>query len=673
MALPSSSDLELHYTGDVEQNGRLLDQSSANRHGEYGLAARWIWFVSPRALHANGTTYVAYTGGDGGDDGPLNNVVASVDHATGHTETFVVDEGIGNDDHIHPALLRRDDGHLVAFWAGHNSGTLYWRRTSNPDDITAWEPTQGISMASVTYNQPFQFPDGTIRAHYRNRAGTGDGHWYYRDSTDGAQSLGGQTRIFEAPAGHYSIYPVSAQDSTGDIHWFVTDAEGFQDEPKIDVRYCRYDRSADEYVDSSGSTIKTTANLPLLFSDLELVYDSSASGNHYSWVWDATVDANDNPACVFATFPSVTDHRYKWATHDDSSWSVNEVAQAGGYIEMRGEERYYSPGISLVDGDPTRLYASIKTADGQSELREYTTSDGGSTWSSTVVEDDNSTHQWRPVAPLNASSEAPVVWIAGGYYRLTQSPTVLKGLPETTGPAIAGDSEYAGVIGQNAFSSAPFSSGFSVSCLLDTGAAGSEQTHVDLGNVIELSTNQSGTGGLELHVNGTLVTSWSGAADNTVYFVEGKWDGSTAELWVNGTQEATASWSTAPDFDGRDTVSVLLRDWRYNQDVVDNPSTAALRVYSTATTDTESQDLYAAAEGDFQRATLKVWDGSQWVEQNAIQAYDGTQFLPEKGKVYNGNQWLPFEAPAITNFGVTVPDGADTSAPNISNFSVTEL
>lgn len=677
MSLPPSDRLEAYYPATSTSDGVLTDDSGNNRDAIYGPNARWIWFVKPRAVYdANtDTTFIGYIGGDSGGSGPLDIVVGAYDHANSTWETAVLHDAFSEDDHNNPAFTILDDGNLAAFWSGHNSGTMYYAVTSTPGDISSFGSRQSISQDSVTYPQPYTLSDGTVRLHYRERAGTGDGHQYVRESTDGGNTWNAQTRFIEAPTGHYGIYIVTVQDSVGDIHYFATDAQGPTDDPKHDVRYVKYDVNAGDWVDSTGSVIVSDSDLPMQFSDLEVVYDSGATGNDYAWVWDCGIDSNDNPGVVFATFPSRDAHDYYWGYHDGSSWTTAKVTDGGGYIDMStdsdggGLEGYYSSGLAMDRRDPTTIYLSIGASQGattESTLKKYATSDGGSSWTSSIVS-EKPQHNIRPTCPADAHSDIPVTWNGGSYYWQHQSQTVLDGVPGILNPTPSNGPAYNISIGPNRWDPTRFDSGLSVSARLTIDDLSRSQTHIDLEDHVELTTNAKGSADIEFTI-GATTASYNGLTEGEPVFVEGKWDGSTMYLLVDGSQQSTASQSTAPSFSD-DSVSTALTNW----DFVKSASTATpreIRVYSTFPTDSESQSLYEASQSGFTSATLKTHDGSAFVERKSLQSYDGSTFAERRNLVYNGSEWLSFTAPSITSF--TASTTADTTAPTISNFTATK-
>lgn len=675
MTVPDSASLEADWPATSTSDGVLTDQSGNGRDAIYGPNARWIWFVKPRALYdsATDTTFIGYIGGDAANSGPLDIIVGAYDHAAESWETANLHNAFTEDDHNNPAFTLLDDGNLAAFWSGHNSGTMYYATTSTPGDISTFSSRQTLSQQSVTYPQPYTLSDGTVRLHYRERAGTGDGHQYVRESSDGTATWGSQTRFIEAPNGHYGIYIVTVQDSAGDIHYFATDAEGPTDSPKHDVRYVKYDVSASDWVTADGGLIATDSQLPLQFTDLELVYDSSQAENDYAWAWDCGIDANDNPGVVFATFPSRDAHDYHWAYHDGASWTATKVTDGGGYIDMStdtdggGLEGYYSCGLGMAREDPTTLYLSVGDSTGvttSSTLHKFATSDAGESWTSSVVS-DSPQHNIRPTCPVNANSEIPVTWNAGAYYWQHQSQTVLHGVPDILNPTPSNGPAYGISLGPNLWPAAEFSSGISVSVQLTIDDLSRSQTHVDLEDDVEITTNTKTGSDIEFTIGGSTA-SWDGVTAGDPVFVEGKWDGSVITLVVNGEAVDTTANTTAPAFDA-DSVSTALSNWNFHE-TASTATPRRLRVYSTHPTSSESQALFETVASGFSSATLKTFNGSSFVEKKSLQSYS-SGFAERLNTVYNGSEWLSFTAPSITSFNAQ--SNTDTTAPSITNFNAT--
>jgi len=111
------------------------------RKREVNPSGAWSWFGDPRAVYHQGAhrrTYVGWVDARG------NVQVASYDHDTRVREVATLKANFQIDDHDNPSLLVRPDGHLMAFWSAHIGTQMYYRRTTRPEDVTAWEPEQTV-------------------------------------------------------------------------------------------------------------------------------------------------------------------------------------------------------------------------------------------------------------------------------------------------------------------------------------------------------------------------------------------------------------------------------------------------------------------------------------------------------------------------------------------------
>src|SRR5680860_522803 len=102
----------------------------------------WSWFQDPRAVTYTGDqtrTYVGWVT-------PAGDVtVGSYDHGTGQNASSVLHAALQEDDHVSPALHVRPDGRIVAFYARHSEAPMYYRVTTQPEDVTSWGPEQTIT------------------------------------------------------------------------------------------------------------------------------------------------------------------------------------------------------------------------------------------------------------------------------------------------------------------------------------------------------------------------------------------------------------------------------------------------------------------------------------------------------------------------------------------------
>jgi len=395
----------------------------------------WCWFQDPRAIRYVGTydkTYIGFVDSSG------NIKIASYNHETEEINTFTLKSALQVDDHAAPAILIRNDGHIIVFYTSHYDNTMRWRISTNPEDITSFgsEYTFTGGKDTVCYPQPVMLSSESNKIYlfYRAAQSTGKDYWVYRTSTDGGETFGSEKELFR---GFDRDCPYTKLVSNGadKIFFAVSDCDNHAN-PHEDVLYCYYYNGG--FYKADGSLIKNESDLPITDkSTLDTVYDSSATGNYDAWVWDIALNSDGKPYIVFAVFPSTSDHRYRYARWTGSAWVNYEITSAGGYIDG-STEGYYSGGISLDHENPTHVFLSKKVNSGW-QIQEWSTSDGGQTWSKVQDVSDSETKHCRPVCVRNYNSNFKVAFWSGTYNAMDDYDTNIESdLP----PDDSGDTVY---------------------------------------------------------------------------------------------------------------------------------------------------------------------------------------------------------------------------------------
>ena len=297
----------------------------------------WCWFQDPRAIYDDGRTYPGYVTA-AGDIG-----VASYDYAAHELRRSIVARGFQRDDHAAPALHALPDGRIMALWSAHRGRQMYYRVTKRPRDVFDWGNTRVLGTNAPGYD-PYTYANPVkvgrrLYVFWRAEAGaSAAGQAAYSYSDDGGDTWSpGQVLIQNATQRPYVKYA-----GRGDtIH--VAYTEGHPNATQTGIRYAAF-RNGQLYR-ANGSPI---AAPPISAMSGERVY----RGKPRAWVWDVAADSEGRPVIVYATFPSKTDHRYRYARWNGSRWIDVQLARAGGSIVPGGRERQYSGGIALDHGDP---------------------------------------------------------------------------------------------------------------------------------------------------------------------------------------------------------------------------------------------------------------------------------------------------------------------------------
>jgi hypothetical protein len=399
----------------------------------------WSWFGDPRAVCYEGERRCTYAGcvTSSGDV-----VVAQYDHDTGEIVSTVVKEELQRDDHASPALLVRPDGRLMVFYCGHRGRWLIFRISEQPEDVSSW----GSEYAASGHTSEvwgYTYPSAFILAGEADRRYL---FWRGREylptfSTSETGMSWSESRVLIDGDGEQP-YVKYASDGDRSIHIAFTQDHPGKDEHN-NVYYVRYEDGMLRRAD--GSVIAPIDSLPIRPADADLVYDAAESGAR-AWLWDLAFDENGWPVIAYAAFPSLQDHRYRYARWNGSEWTDEELASAGGRFPSvlpyyTHFEPYYSGGMALDAADPSVVYLS-RPIDGVFEIERWTREASGG-WSPAAVTRGSSANNVRPVVPVGRAGSgsrggpdaasgagrpvAPeVIWMHGEYHDFTRYSTGLR-------------------------------------------------------------------------------------------------------------------------------------------------------------------------------------------------------------------------------------------------------
>ena len=393
----------------------------------------WSWFQDPRAITHTGAhtrTYAGYVT-PGGDV-----TVASYDYETEQVASFVLHPALQQDDHVSPALQVRPDGRIAAFYARHSGTPLYYRVTTHPEDVTAWEPPQTIDTNTpgpygFTYPNPTRLAtEGTTYLFWRG--GNLDPTFSTQD--DGETSWAVARSLMHVPNNQPGPdaerpYVKYASDGQGTIHFAYTNAHP-NETPDVNIYYGRIRAGRVEAADGADLSELGT---PIAPRDADRVFDGAGP----AWIHDVAAGAGGRPVVVFASFPSATsatDHLYHYARWNGSSWDIHAITPAGGSISTGGRSPLYSGGITLDHDDPSTVYLSRQVGQGW-WVETWTTPDGGETWTSHILTPASTVKNVRPLSPRGHEPEhETALWMSGAYANYNSLQTTVTSVAEVPLP-----------------------------------------------------------------------------------------------------------------------------------------------------------------------------------------------------------------------------------------------
>lgn len=371
----------------------------------------WCWFSDPRAVYFEGAHQRTYAGWV---DSTGNIVVGYFDHQSGDIETYVLHEELEVDDHDNPALYFTEDGRLMVFYARHARTTpIYQMISSQPEDITSWEPRRELKL-----NDSERYAEFSDTYTYVNVWPAGDQLfmlWRGADfkpnfsiSEDGGESWS-KGQILILPKRIYRNrrpYLKAFSDGGPGLHLAFTDGHP-RKESKNSIYYMYYEDGSFYHAD--GSRIGSLQDVPFAPSDAQLVHDGARADK--AWIWDIAADQEGNPAMTYASFPNDSTHYYHYARWDDNRWNTERLTYAGSWFpETRPNEIQrepnYSGGIVLDHEDPSTVYMSVQRQ-GVFEIEQWNRQPNGE-WDRFPITMNSQLDNVRPYAVYNAGAANPV-------------------------------------------------------------------------------------------------------------------------------------------------------------------------------------------------------------------------------------------------------------------------
>jgi hypothetical protein len=382
----------------------------------------WCWFADPRGLYYHNTNERTFYGWINAG-GEVN--VAQYDHATGVTSYATVCSNLEIDDHDNPSILiRASDRRVMVFYSRHTTEPrLYYRVSTNPEDITSFSSEQQVTgiTANVTYPTPFQLADESNRIYLFWR-GIG---WQptYATSDNGGSTWNTPRQLIQGADRPYVKYE---SDNRSRIHFAFTDGHP-RENPSNRIYYACYYNGG--YYRANGTLIKLLSAGYLNTSEAEVVYNA-ASGR--GWIWDIALDSLGRPVLVYTALPAETNHRYRYTRWTGSAWRDGELCAAGGWFPetwpgSSESEPHYSGGIVLDHTNPSVVYLS-RPVSGVFEIEKWVSNDNGVTWpSQTAVTSGSVVNNIRPYVIRNHPQNGfELMWLNGHYRHYTDYHTAIK-------------------------------------------------------------------------------------------------------------------------------------------------------------------------------------------------------------------------------------------------------
>ncbi len=371
----------------------------------------WTWYGNPVSIYYEGKYRKTYMGWIS-NTGVI--AVASYDHATGDTATKVIRTGYAVDDHNHPSLLMRPDGHLMVFFCGHDGATMSLYVSTNPEDISSFGPELQVAPGpGITYAYPnpmflsAEGDSGRIFLFYRSM-GLKPCFTY---SDDWGKTWTPTKNYYTNPDSTPKSYVNYCCNGKDEIDMVIEKGHRAGYWP---LYFLRYKNGAFYKID--GTQLATMDQLPVLNTELDTVMDPASSGCHGS-AWDITLDNNGYPVVAYDQFKDANNHIYYYVRWTGTSWFKQALVNSGADM---GAEDGFAGGVTLNHDYPGIVYMS-RQINGMHEIDKWMTSDGGTTWDSAAITRGSANKNTRPIVPRGhvMGDKLEVIWMYGSYTAFT--------------------------------------------------------------------------------------------------------------------------------------------------------------------------------------------------------------------------------------------------------------
>jgi rhamnogalacturonyl hydrolase YesR len=360
-------------------------------------------------------------------------MVAFKDHQTGTEGEKMIYSKLQMDDHVNPSLVMLPDGRLMLFFTRHG-GTLYFTTSARAEEISEFADVDSLDLGKMLcYTNPVLLRNENNRIYLFFRGGYDWKPSFVTSDDYGKTWSAPRTFVSKKVNNIYNRpYTKIVSDGRSAIHFAFTDGHP-RDENFNSIYYLKYEEGS--FYDAAGNKMGDMESLPVEQEKVPRVYDGEAF-NQRAWIWDIALDSDMKPVIVYSTMPEETQHFYNWGRWTGTEWKNKRICNAGSAFprfyrqkQDRDPEPHYSGGIVLDHTDPYKVYLSRPVND-RYEIEEWSTVDGGDSFSGRAVTSKSLKDNVRPVVVRNspASLSPRVMWMHINHYEhYTNYSAAIKG------------------------------------------------------------------------------------------------------------------------------------------------------------------------------------------------------------------------------------------------------
>jgi hypothetical protein len=395
----------------------------------------WTWYGEPKAVYYEGTHRRTYMGWGSNTN---NQYIGYYDHDTKTTSQVLLPKHYPNDDHNHPSVIVRPDGHIMAFLTGHDGREISQVISRQPEDISVLDTHTVTVLDWCCYpNVCFLKNEGTIGRYYLFFRDLNQEPWF-RTSDDWGITWGVEKNLYINNPHGYKPYFKCASNGVDEIHIDV-ERENRAGGGSIPTYYMKYKNGS--FYQASGKLIATMAQLPIVNTVLDTVIYPGAYGAGGT-VWDIAYDKNDNPLILYDMFSNNNSiHVYWYLRWTGSYWFKRPLVNSGNNMGVAGQQ--FCGGFTFDHENPNVIYMSRQlvkssatpfnladtsfanykkitptnfvTVNSVFEIDKWTTADGGLTWDSVAITRGSAEKNIRPCVPRGHKDNMNInlIWLDG--------------------------------------------------------------------------------------------------------------------------------------------------------------------------------------------------------------------------------------------------------------------
>jgi len=386
------------------------------------LVTNGAWTVHNRfeAIHYKGTndrTYVLWV------NSPGNMMIGQYDHTSKIWTEFTLKSAYEVDDHSNPTLTILNDGTLVTLYSEHAGATAFYRKSTNPEDISAWGAETALGLdTQYTYVRPYKM-GSRVYILWRGAlvAGARDTKMTWTDDNF-ATFASAVNLVSVASSDPYVHASVDVENSKIYIAFHPDNLEsagaGVSD---IYTGVITNTAGVNSYSDMAGGAV----TLPFGIANSTKAYDSVASNDKGQII---NIHHNHGlPRILFGKYVSDQEQRLFYGRWTGSAWVNTEIINMGEGIGGSSTQGHYTGSAYMDTIDPHTIYYSAVSNAKHTIFKAYT-SDNGTTWIATAISTGGK--NFRPIVPQNRhNTEMQCLWLHGAYVVYTNFFTAIQAYP----------------------------------------------------------------------------------------------------------------------------------------------------------------------------------------------------------------------------------------------------